>query len=178
MDTQTAIIVPVAAADPVVEPYRRALDHSAAWGVPAHVTALYPFVPPARLDAGVVEAAREVAAGVSAFDCVFERVEWFGADVVWLAPEPAEPFRELTHALWRRFPACPPYGGEFPDPVPHLTVGSTRLGDLPALRVAADELRGELPFSARVDRALLISGSDATGSWWTVAELPLRPCTG
>lgn len=57
---------------------------------------------------------------------------------MWLAPEPAEPFRALTELVWHRFPECPPYGGVHPDVVPHLTVGSTRLGELAALRRAAE----------------------------------------
>ncbi len=51
-----------------------------------------------------------------AFDCAFGRREWFGEDVPWLAPEPDEPFRDLTAAVWRAFPEQPPYGGAFDGP--------------------------------------------------------------
>jgi RNA polymerase sigma factor (sigma-70 family) len=37
---------PIPEAEPLVGDLRRALDHSAGWGIPAHVTILYPFVPP------------------------------------------------------------------------------------------------------------------------------------
>ena len=32
-------------------------------------------------------------------------------NVVWLEPEPAEPFQRLTRALAAAFPDYPPYGG-------------------------------------------------------------------
>ncbi|MEO7399108.1 MAG: hypothetical protein ABIW84_11130 [Ilumatobacteraceae bacterium] len=30
----------------------------------------------------------------------------------------------MTKTFVEAFPGCPPYGGAFPDPTPHLTVGS------------------------------------------------------
>ncbi len=165
--TETALIVPVPGLDPVVGQFRRRLDHSAPWGVPPHVTVCYPFVPPAE--------ARDVIAAlpsVPAFECTFREVRWFGDDVVWLAPEPEEPFRALTAEVLRRFPDHPPYGGRFGDPIPHLTVGSTRLGTYPDLREAGDVVNERLPVTVTIDRMLLIAGTDAPDSWQTVAEVP------
>jgi hypothetical protein len=52
-------------ADSLVERHRQHLDAAATWGVPAHVTVLYPFVEPAQVDddlvATLVRAARCVA---------------------------------------------------------------------------------------------------------------------
>ncbi len=169
--TETAVIVPVPAAEAVVGHHRRTLDHSAVWGVPAHVTVLYPFLPPDRIDPAVVGDLVEVLTG--AFECVFSRVAWFGQDVVWLAPDPAEPFRALTERVWRRFPECPPYGGENPEVIPHLTIGSTRLGDRPALERAAAEVGTHLPIQAEIGRVRLIAGNTSPGSWRTVAEFQL-----
>jgi hypothetical protein len=39
-----------------------------------------------------------------------------------MAPEPAEPFRELTSAIHERWPDHPPYGGQFKSVIPHVTV--------------------------------------------------------
>jgi hypothetical protein len=94
-------------------------------GLPAHVTLLSPFPAPSS---GVVAAMRGVLRGVQAFDVVFREVRSFG-DVSYLAPEPAKPFVELTHALVERFPAWPPYGGAFDEVIPHLTIE----GDAPPL---------------------------------------------
>jgi 2'-5' RNA ligase len=170
---QTAIVVAVPEAEPVVGAHRRVLDHSEAWGVPAHVTVLYPFVPPERVTEETLEVVRECVLEVAPFECVFSEVRWFREDAVWLAPEPAEPFRALTEAVWRRFPEHPPYQGAHPDVVPHLTVGSTRRGRLEDLRRAGADVLRRLPVHARVDRVLLLTGTDAPRSWRTMAEFPL-----
>jgi hypothetical protein len=41
---------------------------------------------------------------------------------VYLVPDPLQPFDTLTDEVVRQFPALPPYGGLFTNPVPHLTV--------------------------------------------------------
>ena len=47
--TETAVIAAVPKAEPVVSEHRQQLDVAAGWGVPAHVTVLYPFVAPEAL---------------------------------------------------------------------------------------------------------------------------------
>jgi hypothetical protein len=69
----------VAAAERAVGRFRRALDHSAA-GVPAHVTVLYPLVPPHRIDAGTIEEIGAALAEIPAFSCTFSEVKWSGDD--------------------------------------------------------------------------------------------------
>lgn len=171
--TATAIVVPVPEAEPVIGAHRRTLDHTEAWGVPAHVTVLYPFVPPHDLTAATIEVVRDCLHPVEAFDCVFSETRWFDEHAVWLAPDPAEPFRTLTMAVWRRFPDHPPYRGAHPDVVPHLTMGTDRRGDLAGMRRAERQVREHLPVRARVDRVLLLAGTDAPNAWRTVAELAL-----
>ncbi|HEY5398126.1 MAG TPA: hypothetical protein VIL16_22320 [Trebonia sp.] len=53
-DMQSALLVLVPAAEPVVGPHRARLDSSARDGVPAHLTVLYPFLPPAEIGQGVL----------------------------------------------------------------------------------------------------------------------------
>jgi 2'-5' RNA ligase len=172
---QTALIVPVPEAEPAVGRVRAALDRSAGWGVPAHVTVLFPFLPPERVTDEVVAAVGEVVASVPRFEVTFARVDWFGTDAVWLAPEPDDGFRALTGAVWRRFPETPPYGGIHDDVIPHLTIGHGH--PLRVLRAAAEEVSGRLPVTATVDRVLLIAGSTGPGSWRTLHELALGRAT-
>jgi hypothetical protein len=96
--TQSAVIVPVPALEPVVGEHRRHLDRAAQWGVPAHVTVFYPFVSPREINAAPLHRLDLALWSAEPFDCTFERVEWFDEDVVWLAPEPDQPFRELTRS--------------------------------------------------------------------------------
>jgi hypothetical protein len=168
---QTALIVAIPEAEVVVGAHRAVLDGVASWGVPAHITVLYPFLPPARVDGRVRAALRTLFAGRPAFDVVLSRVAWFGAEVLWLAPTPDEPFRQLTNAVWSRFPDAPPYGGQFDDVVPHLTVGDR--APMAALRSAADEVGARLPITAAVRSVRLIEGATGARPWRTVAEFPL-----
>jgi 2'-5' RNA ligase len=171
--TETAVIAAIPEADPLVDRHRQRLDGAAAWGVPAHVTVLGPFVSPTGLTPEVIVALAAATASVRAFDCRFTRTNWFGQDVVWLNPEPNEPFRQLTAAIWDAFPQHPPYGGAYDDVVPHLTIAERRLGDLDALRAAEREVQAELPLRARGESLLLIAGAQAPSSWRIVHELPL-----
>lgn len=168
---ESAVIVPVPQAEPVVGVHRAQMDQSAAWGVPAHVTVLYPFVEPARLDAAVLERLAAAVRTVPAFAARFERLEWFGDEVLWVAPEPAESFRALTFAVHDAFPDHAPYGGEHDDVVPHLTVAHQRPNE--AMRHVAAEVARGLPFASQVSAARVIAGAPVAGSWRTVAELPL-----
>jgi 2'-5' RNA ligase len=167
------VLALVPAADPVVGPHREHLDRAAAWGVPAHLTVIYPFVPPDEVDDQLLARLGGAVAAVPAFDVVFRRTAWFGQDVLWLAPDPAQPFRDLTAAVLAAFPDHPPYGGAFDGSAPHLTVGERRFGDLAALLHAETAVGAQLPLTARVDRIQLLAGSEAPGSWAVIRELPL-----
>ena len=171
--TETAVIIPIAAAEPVVAEHRRDLDVAASWGVPAHVSVLYPFVHRRAIDDDVISRLASALTSVPAFDCTFGSCGWFGEEVLWLAPEPAGPFRELTSAVWRAFPDCPPYGGVFEDVVPHLTVGENRRGSAAALRTAAAAVTRQLPIRARIEWAVLVAGTAEPDSWHGVHEFGL-----
>lgn len=170
-DTESAVLVVAREAEPVVGEFRKTLDRSGGWGVPPHVTVLYPFVPPDLLDATVITRLGEVVAGVPAFDLTFARVAWFGDLVVWLAPEPDRPLRTLTAAVHRAFPNYPPYGGEEADPIPHLTVGHN--GPIEVLRAAAEEVAPRLPLMVSVPEVQLWVGSPMPDAWRAIASLPL-----
>ena len=141
--------------------------------MPAHVTVLYPFVEPAAGDEHVRATLAGAVGSVTAFDCRFSRTRWFGEDVLWLDPEPAGPFAELTAAVWRAFPQHPPYGGVHDDVIPHLTVAERRLADLPTLQAAEQAVQAGLPLSARIEQVLLVAGTDSPRSWRLLHELPL-----
>jgi 2'-5' RNA ligase len=170
---ESAILVPVPEAEPVVGQLRGRLDRAALWGVPAHVTVLFPFAAPDAITGAVIERAAAAVASVRAFECEFARVCWFGQDVVWLAPEPAGPFRALTNLVHAAFPQFPPFGGVYADVVPHLTVGNGPDGGSAALRAAEAEITPALPVRTQVRHAWLMTGTQALAGWRVVAELPL-----
>ena len=163
----TALLVPVPDADPVVGRWRDAHDPMARLGIPAHVTVLTPFLPAGRIDEAVERGLAEVAAATPAFEFRLASVARFPGSVLYLAPEPAAPFVTLTEAVVARWPDHPPYGGEFDEIVPHLTVADH--GEPPAL---AEELAAALPIAANATELWLIV-ERADGSWRRRAAFPL-----
>jgi hypothetical protein len=106
--TESTVVVPVPAAEPVVGRHRARLDGAAVRGVPAHVTVLYPFLPPDAITGADLGRLAAAVGRVSSFACEFARARWFADEVVWLAPQPDEPFRAQTRAVTAAFPGFPP----------------------------------------------------------------------
>lgn len=147
-------------ADAVVAPHRLRHDPAAAAGVPAHVTILYPFRP--AVDETAARVVAQIAAGIPAFDVAFARLEHFPGGVVYLAPDPAAPFRRLISATMAAFPDCPPYGGTVPDPVPHLTIADGV--DEATATALGRAVRPGLPITTTAERVTLIA-QDPAGRW-------------
>ena len=168
---ETALLVPVAAAEPLVRMHRLALDPVAPLGVPAHVTVLYPFVPPDDVDQSVCDAITEVLAEFAPFDFALTDVRQFGDGVIYLAPEPAQPFVSITKALAARWPDHPPYGGAFPDVIPHLSVAMAN-GESAAHKLEA-ALDGGLPLETQADAVWLMEGQ-RDDRWAIRAVFPLN----
>lgn len=169
MSRRTGLLVPVPAAEPLVHAHRERWDPPAACGVPAHVTVLYPFVPPDEIDKAVLRSVTEALQPYAPFDFTLARVGRF-EDVLYLAPEPADPFLALTDAVATRFPAHPPYAGRFAEVVPHLTVADSSNG-LPASLAA--ELAAGLPITARAAEVWLMEEA-RDDTWSTRAVFPLQ----
>ena len=170
--SHSALIVTIPEAEPVVAPHRDLFDRAASWGVPAHVTVLFPFLPPEEIDQQVLDTLGRAAATVPAFFVALERLGWFGERVVWLAPSPAQPFQQLTAAVTARFPGVRPYDGAFDEVVPHLTLGHDHPVDV--LKAAGEAVLPQLPIRGRVDTLRLITGRREPGeSWLTRALFPL-----
>jgi 2'-5' RNA ligase len=169
---ETAFVVLVPEAEPRVAQLSARHDSAAARGVPAHVTLLHPFRPPARVTGGVLRRAAAALVGQRPFDF---RLATPGAfpGVVWLAPEPEAPFVAMTLALARVFPEWPPYGGLHADIVPHLTVAHGTEAELASVRDAlAAEWAACGPVRARCTAVALL-GCD--GPRWRLCHLlPLR----
>ena len=169
MDTESALVVPVPAAT-LVEPFRDELDSSAALGVPAHVTVLYPFIAPELVDGQLNAVLTDLFASIAPFSFELAAVGWFGTEVLWLRPEPDEPFRRLTVTVTSRWPHLPPYGGIHEEVVPHLTIGDPP--PAPRLEEAARLVSASLPITCVADEVWLMAGSDAPGSWTVRSRFP------
>ena len=162
---ESALIIDVPEAEPLVKEWRAKHDWSAQRGVPAHITVLYPFMPTELIDDEVHADLRALFAAHAAFGFRLSRVARFPDAVAWLAPDPAEPFAALTGAVASQYPDYPPYEGVHDVVVPHLTVaeGGTELQD----EVEA-ALTPALPIEAEA-RSVLMILEDETG-WWNPGE--------
>ena len=119
---ETTLIVEVPEAEHVASRWRLQHDPPAEKGMPAHITALYPFSPPDTLSIEMVEEVQRIVSTVEPFGFVIDSLDEFPG-VLWLRPDPDDRFRSLTRLLWDAFPDYPPYGGRYPSEVPHLTAG-------------------------------------------------------
>jgi 2'-5' RNA ligase len=157
---ETALVVEVPEAEPLVSDWRAKHDWSAQRGVPAHITLLYPFVPTERVDDGLQRELRELFASQPAFSFRLTRVARF-PDVAWLSPEPSDRFSALTDLIVGRYPDYPPYEGVHDEVIPHLTVaeGAVELQD----EVEA-ALTPHLPIEAEANEVELLA-EDETGRW-------------
>ena len=168
----SALVVPVPEADPVVGPYRAALDTGAALGMPAHVTILYPFMPTSALDHDAVAELRRLFASIDAFAISLTSIAWFDHAVVYVRPEPDAALRQITARVAERWPQWPPYEGSHADPTPHLTLADS--GDLSTMRQAAQAVAESLPIHVDVSEVQLYAGTTKPDSWNHRLTFPLR----
>jgi hypothetical protein len=176
-ESASALLVPMTAVGKHIEDLRH-LDPAAGFGLPAHVTVLYPFGPVDILDETLRSELRGVFAATATFEVEFRHSQWFGDEVLWLAPEDPRPFVALTEAVTSAYPAWPPYGGAFETVIPHLTVGDIteaagRLSSSDELRAAEVALVGRLPLRDVADRVLLMAGKREPNSWRVLEEFRL-----
>ena len=162
---RTALIIAVPEAEPVVGEWRERYDN-ARLGVPAHVTLLFPFVPREQLDDALLAELGELFASQAAFSFSLSRVERF-PDVTWLAPDPPEPFRDLTELIVSRYPDYPPYEGIHGEIIPHLTVADAAMsGEIDST------LTPHLPIDADAHEVLLLVEDDSS-HWHRGQRFPL-----
>jgi 2'-5' RNA ligase len=162
---ESALVVLVPEAETLVKAFRDKYDPSAAAGMPAHITLLYPFKPPAELHAGLLETIHACFSEFVPFAYSLAAIRRFRSEVLYLAPEPDEPFRKITLAICDRCPDRRPYGGKFAEVIPHLTVAHVqnerdldRITEDFALAAAA-----MLPITANAADVALMDNS--SGGW-------------
>ena len=124
------------------------------------MTLLFPFRPAPEIDNALLEELHEFFASIEPFEVEFRRVGRF-EEVVYLAPEPAARFVELTLGLVARYGYLP-YGDEFAEIVPHLTIVNRAPPEL--LDEAERAVTPQLPLHAVVREAALIE-EGADGVW-------------
>ena len=169
--THSAVVLPVPEAGAVVEAWRQRFDRSAAWGVPAHVTLLFPFVPPAGIDDEVKASLAAALRGVGTVSFELAELRRFDDGTLYLQPSPDDRLRELTARVVAAFPDYPPYGGAVADPHPHVTVGEAAFAAESA--EAETAIAARLPIPCQVEEAWLMAGAAEPGGWSVVERVAL-----
>ncbi len=160
---ESGLIIPVPAFESFIRHHRTFNAAVSPEGVPAHLTLLYPFLPPE----GCEEAHGEVAdffAGVEPFEFELTEIGWFDDRVVFVAPGDPAPFVALTKRLIGHWTQCIPYGGRHGGAhVPHLTLGIEGAPEeMATLAEAAAEL---LPMTCVAEQAWLMVGTSHPARW-------------
>jgi 2'-5' RNA ligase len=170
---ETALVVLVPEAEALVRPFRDQHDPSAAAGMPAHITLLYPFKPPNEIDDATLENLRRCFRRFAPIRFSLGTIRRFPVEVLYLAPNPDGPFRQLTLAIWDAYPETPPYGGKWSDIVPHLSVACLK-DDRRLDRITSDLVqasRGKLPIQATASEVALMDNQ--SGRWRVSTKLSL-----
>jgi 2'-5' RNA ligase len=130
--------------------------------IPPHVTVLVPWVvEPADSDVRRLE---DAVSSFTPFELSFPVAGQFPNGTAWLRPEPFDTVRSLLHAVFEAFPECPPYGGEFEEPHPHLTISSANQGGPVVVAEATEALAAApAPTSLLTELGLWREGAD--GVW-------------
>lgn len=129
-----------------------------------HITLIFPFAPPGQIDERI-PVIREALQKLSPFDIELREFRYFqhptGSATIWLAPEPAEPLRELHAALLKVLPEYDDQlrpSGVF---VPHLSVGQAPTWT-EAERLAREFQAGWNPLRFRVDHVSVLTRGPET----------------
>jgi hypothetical protein len=159
----SALIVKAPEAEVMVGSLRTRFDATSKLGVPAHITILFPFMPPELVTSEALERLRSVFATVPAFSYTLGSIGRFKA-TTYLVPTPPEPFIALTSCVVREFPEFLPYGGQHAGVISHLTVTH---GDATSAAIAATELttvmRAHPPISCQCNAVTMLENS--SGPW-------------
>lgn len=166
----STLIVPVHDAAGLVELCNEGQTAMTLTGIPPHITILYPFVPPNRLDDRLIAQLGDIFAEFRPFSFSLKEPGHFPG-VTWLRPIPASGFMEMTEAVVRGFPAFPPYGGAFDSTVHHLTL-TMRDRLPPSVAGVVDSM---LPVAATAEEVWLMVRPSG-GQWDVRDRIPLGRC--
>jgi 2'-5' RNA ligase len=153
---ETALVVLLPELESLIGGWRRRYTGDGARGMPPHVTLIIPFADSSEVDQRL-DAVGRVLADFAPFEMALRETARF-PELLYVRPEPAEPFVAMTEALMDAFPEFPPYRGEFDEIVPHATVAQS---DDETLAAIERELVPQLPAQIGIERAWLVENAPA-----------------
>lgn len=136
-------------------------------GIPAHITVLYPFIPPIRATQQTRDELAQLAAETDRFSVTITSLAQYEI-TTYLDLEPEAPIQALTHHIFDHWPNYPPYGDIDLYIQPHMALAQ---GVIPS-DVEATALP-YLPVNAEITH-LTMMVRRWSGRWMIDSEFPLR----
>ena len=169
---QSVLAILVPEAEHLVAPFRLKYDPSAAEGMPAHITINYPFMPGQDVGVEVLQKLVRTSSSMARFEYSLIKTNRFPG-VLYLEPSHRTLISELIEIVAREFPESPPYGGEFEEINPHLTIAhgwtESEVDDIADRFDAA--AAGKLPIHSSVSEIWLVDNK--SGKWTKRTSFPL-----
>ena len=162
---ESALVIHVPEAEDLVGSYRIKYDHEASVGVPAHITLLWPFVPTSLITPDIQNQLAHLFSNFHSFQFSLTELRRF-PEVLYLAPSPSDKIIELVQIIASRFPKYPPYGGQFKEISPHLTIAQSDEPKL--LEKIAEELNPTVKKALPIFKAVTeVSLLEKQNDYWT-----------
>ncbi len=136
-------------------------------GISAHITVLYPFIPPYRITSATIKAIAGVIEPVEPFS-VSAPAMGHHETTTFLNVEPSLGVTELTARIFDRWPEHPPYGLANQDIPPHITLADEMLPD-----ELAETVDPHLPIAIELHELVLMTRR-WSGQWKVRERFPLR----
>jgi len=156
---ESTILIPVPEVEFLVSDLRARYDPSGSKGVPAHVTLLFPFIPPEKITPEDIKILQELFK-IPRFEFTLSHINTF-PDAVFIEPKERELFVELTRRIYAQFPDYPPEEGKYlPEINPHLTIGH-QLGDrFDECLEQAKKIEDKLPIRCNAEEIYLMTSKN------------------
>ena len=170
---QSAVDLVLPELAPLVDRWRLTTVDVAALGVLPHVTLLYPWAA-GPVPVSALERLVRALHGVPPIELHFSALERFDGGVLFLSleAESEERVKELARRVARAFPEHAPYGGQFSDPRPHVTVAK---GSEQQLDVVEGEFRAAISLPLVINRDVVtVTEEQSDGSWVATHRVQLR----
>lgn len=170
---ESSIDIHIPELEVLIAPWRSPTVEVAALGVPPHVTILWPWRN-APVTSEDITGIADVLKNIEPLTLVFDQLKVFPNGTIYLAMQNAESVQSVTKEIVTAFPDCPPYRGEFADPVPHVTVAKAK-NEEEKIRFCtelSEILRPHMPMTIHVKEFVLMEQRENL-RWEIRATIPL-----
>lgn len=99
------------------------------FGMMAHLTLIFPFKDKEKIDTAVLQTLTDLFSNQAPIPYTLSEFGHF-PNTLYLKVEDETPFISLINNIVAKFPEHPPYGGQFSDTVPHITMAKSHTSHL------------------------------------------------